>query len=1049
VGSSDRKPPQSSRDALGTTVLAPSEHVPGQGASRDSFSDTEPAPATWHEEPGAVPAAAQLGRFRVLRELGRGGMGLTYLAYDEELDRKVAVKLVHPDVPSNAAGQARLKREAQALARLAHPNIVHMYEVGSQQGQLFIAIEFIQGQTMAEWLEETPRSWREVVAMFRQAGEGLRAAHAAGLVHRDFKPSNVMIGDDGRVRVLDFGVAYLEQALSGEGQPAIDTATGLSGAVAGTAASAAAGTAASIMDSASAARRVDDFAGIDTAGATFDLTGTPPVFTGSRGRELALTTTGALIGTPAYMSPEQLACRGADARSDQFSFCVSLYEALFGDRPYIGATLADIRDSQERGAITEGPHASQVPGWLRAVVVRGLAGDPAARWPSMDALLAALARDPAHRRRSWLMAAALTAGAVGVAAMAWSWAASRSQLVVTVCSGARSELAGVWDDARKAEVATAMQATGISYAADTWTRTEGVLDRYADAWVTAYTDACEDTVVRREQPEEIRALRVQCLEERRQALRSFTDLLARADATAVEKATSAAGGLPRIESCADLAYLSARIKPPEDPAVAAEVARLREELTAAGELRRLGQFAPGLVKAREARDAAARLAYPPIQAEVLLRLGELQTDNGEYAEAETSLREAFFLARAADHHEVTYRAAIQLVFAVGTGLARHDDAHEWGRHAQAELLRGAPPEEQARLLSALGNVYYGEGKFAEATEHYRRSVALREQALGPEHPDVARVLNNLGIALRDQNQYREAAAQLERAVAILEKALGPEHPDVGGALGNLGIMFAEQGQYEQAAIHYRRALAILEKALGSEHLGLTYALGNLGIVLGVMGQYEEAAAYHRRALAIREQALGAEHPVVADSLDPLGSLLVKQGRLEEALPLHRRALRIREQGLGPEHPLVAETLTNLGITLHAHGKLDEAIAHHRRAVAILDKALGPDHEAVAAPLVELAAAHLERNRPAEALAAAERALALRSGTEGVAPVELAETQFVLARALVAAGKAGSKDRERAIELARQSRDTFQTLPRAAVAQALDAVDAWLRRYERP
>jgi serine/threonine protein kinase/tetratricopeptide (TPR) repeat protein len=1032
VGSSDRKQPESSRDALETTVPAPAERAPDQRTSSGAF-DTDPALASWHEEPG-VPAAAQLGRFRVLRELGRGGMGLTYLAYDEELDRKVAVKLVHPDVPSNAAGQARLKREAQALARLAHPNIVHVYEVGSQQGQLFIAMELIQGQTMAEWLEETPRSWREVVAMFRQAGEGLRAAHAAGLVHRDFKPSNVMVGDDGRVRVLDFGVAYLEQTLPGEGQPAIDTAAGLSGTATG------------------AARPVDGLAGIDTEGATLDVTGTPFVVTGSRGREPALTTTGALIGTPAYMSPEQIACRGADARSDQFSFCVSLYEALFGDRPYIGATLADIRDSQDRGAITEGPLASQVPGWLRAVVTRGLATDPAERWPSMDALLAALAHDPAHRRRSWLMAAALAAGAVGLAALAWSWAASRSQLVVTVCSGARSELAGVWDDARKAAIATAMQATGMSYAADTWTRTAAVLDRYAGAWVAAYTDACEDTVVRREQPEEIRAQRVQCLEERRQALRSFTDLLARADATAVEKAAGAAGGLPRVESCADLEYLSARIKPPEDPAVAGEVARLRDELTRAGELRRLGQVAPGLARAREARDAAARLAYPPIQAEALVLLGELQTDNDEYAEAEASLREAFFLARAADHHEASYRAAIQLVFAVGTGLARHDDGHEWGRHAQAELAQGAPPEEQARLLSALGNVYYGEGKFAEATENYRRSIALREQVLGPEHPDVARVLNNLGIALRDQNQYREAAVQLERAVAILEKALGPEHPAVGGALGNLGIMFAEQGQSEQAAVHYRRALAILEKAFGPEHLGLTNALGNLGLVLGSMGQYEESAAHHRRVLAIREKALGPEHPMVAYSVDALGSLLVKQGRPEEALPYHGRALLIREQALGREHPLVAESVTNLGIALHAQGKPEEAIAHHRRAVAILDKALGPEHEEVATPLVELAAAYLERKRPAEALAAAERAMALRSGTEGVAPAELAETQFVLARALIAAGKAGgkagSKDRQRAIELARQSRDTFRTLPPAAVTQALDAVDAWLRKYER-
>jgi tetratricopeptide (TPR) repeat protein len=1013
VSSSDRKPPRSSSsDALDPTLRA--DAGPAR-ASGDSAFDTEPSGDAWSSPPSTVQPAAQLGRFRVLRELGRGGMGLTYLAYDEELDRKVAVKLVRPEV-SDAEAHARLRREAQALARLTHPNIVHVYEVGNHQGQLFIAMELVPGQTMAAWLEEAPRSWREALAVFRQAGEGLRAAHAAGLVHRDFKPSNVMIGDDGRVRVLDFGLAYL-----GDGMAAAP-------------------------DAGAGAGRAGTIPGAHTGRAGMGDTAAPPAtagqgaITGSGGAPL--TATGAVMGTPAYMSPEQMAGTAADARSDQFSFCVSLYEALYGDRPHIGATLADLPEERERGPSRDLARASQVPGWLRAVVARGLALEPDRRWPSMDALLAALARDPAHRRRQWLMAGALGAGALGLVAAVWLGVTRDG--AAAVCSGARAELAGVWDAGREESLARAMQATGVSYAADTWRRTEGVLDRYADAWVAGYTDACEDTVIRREQPEEIRARRVLCLEGRRQALRSFTELLAQADATAVQKAVQAASGLPRVASCADIQYLSASVAPPEDAGVAARVAALRERLTRAGELLRLGRFADSLALAREVQQAAAQVDYAPIRAEALLRLGEIESEDGKFAEAEASLREAFFLARAADHDEVAYRAAIALVFALGTGLERHADAHEWGRHAHAELERGAPVEERARLLSALGNVLYGQGEYAQAAEHYRRSVALREQALGREHLDVGRVRNNLGNVLRDLGKYEEAAAELGRALAVLERTLGPGHPFVAGTLNNLGIVAIEQGRYEQAAAYYRRAMAIWEAAVGHDHPDVAHAVGNLGIALQSLGQHEEAVALFHRALAIREKTLGPEHPLIAYSVDSLGTVLRRQGRHEEAAAHYRRALAIREKALGREHPLVAESLVNVGLADEKLGRYDEALAGYGRALAILEKTLGAEHQTVAGPLVELARVQLARRRPAEALAAAERALALRSRAEGVAPEELAETRFVLARALVAA----AGDRGRAVALARQARDTYLAGPRAARQEELDAVDAWLRAQEQ-
>ena len=217
------------------------------------------------QEAAALPPGAQVGRFVVLAWLGEGSSGAVYSAYDPDLDRKIALKLLHREAGRAPSGEG-LKAEARALARVAHPNVVNVHEVGEVGEQVFLAMEFVDGITLRHWLR-TPRTEAEILSVFIEAGQGLSAVHAAGLVHRDFKPENVLIGRDGRTRVTDFGLA----------KPP---------------------------------RRSEGAAGADGGGVAT-----------------------ALAGTPAYMAPEQRAGRGADARSDQFSFCVSLYEAVAGARP--------------------------------------------------------------------------------------------------------------------------------------------------------------------------------------------------------------------------------------------------------------------------------------------------------------------------------------------------------------------------------------------------------------------------------------------------------------------------------------------------------------------------------------------------------------------------------------------------------------------------------------------------------------------------------------------------------------------------------------------
>jgi WD40 repeat protein/predicted Ser/Thr protein kinase len=290
-----------------------------------------------------------VSRYVIQRVVGTGGMGLVYEAYDPELDRKVAVKLLRKlDAAGADALRTRLLREAQSMARLTHPNVVAVYDVGAIDGQVFIVMELVQGSTLKRWLHEKKHSLSEVLKVFKQAGQGLAAAHAVDLVHRDFKPDNVLIASDGRVLVTDFGLARSSGA-----------------------------------DSAA-----PDGVVIEPA---------------------RLTRTGALIGTPAYMSPEQLDGVEVTARSDLFSFCVALYEALYQERPFAGENVGAVREAIVRGHLREPPRDTRVPSWLRGVLRRGLDGDPLRRQGSMVELLAELAHDPAALRRRAMTAIAVLA----------------------------------------------------------------------------------------------------------------------------------------------------------------------------------------------------------------------------------------------------------------------------------------------------------------------------------------------------------------------------------------------------------------------------------------------------------------------------------------------------------------------------------------------------------------------------------------------------------------------------------------------------------------
>ncbi|HEU4408189.1 MAG TPA: serine/threonine-protein kinase [Polyangiaceae bacterium] len=739
--------------------------------------------------PGLGPAA-RIGRYSVLRELGRGGMGVTYVAYDEELGRRVVIKLVRYDIIGEQA-QRRLRREARALARLQHPNVVAVHDVGRHESQTFIAMEFVAGDPLSAWLTDRPRSWREVLGVFRQVGEGLRAAHAAGIVHRDVKPDNVLVGDDGRVRVLDFGLAWFGGA--GERRAGPATAPRAGGAAEG-----------------------------------------------------QLTQAGQLMGTLAYMAPEQLAREPADARSDQFSLCVSLFTALYRREPFAGATVGERLAAMRRGAIAPAPEGSPVPAWLRAVVVRGLAFDPAARWPSLDALLAALSDRPARpRARAFAVAAAL---ALAGGALAARYAGARDR--GAACGGGRAEIEEAWGAAQREAVERAVLATGVSYAAETWQRTAALLDRYADDWVVARAEACAVGAARGE-PGGPFDRRVACLAQRRRSLRTLAGELARVDAASIAGAAVAAGNLPRIASCADPEPAGGRVAPPADPRAAAQLEALDAELDRAEQLFELGKYEEGQGAARAAAEAVGALGYPALEGRARVQLGRLQLALGAHEAGEASLKEGHMLARIAGDHEATLQAATQLVHLFGQLTARPEGADDWERHVRAELPWVSSEAQQASALNTLGALALVQGRHDQALALCGRALALWQRALGPDHPEGAKALTNLGLVFYARGEYRQAAEQHRRVAEARERALGGEHPGVAFALANLGGALYRQGEYAEAARQFGRALAIAERAWGAEH---PYAadppLTGLSLSYVGAGRAAEAVALAERGLAI-------------------------------------------------------------------------------------------------------------------------------------------------------------------------------------------------------
>lgn len=967
------------------------------------------------------------GPYEVQGLLGRGGMGTVFEAFDPRLDRKVAIKVLHPDV---ARGHTeRLVREAKALAKLSHPNVVHVYDVGTAGDQTFVSMELVRGMTLEAWQRER-RPWRACVEVYLQAGRGLAAAHERGLVHRDFKPGNCILDEDGRARVLDFGLVR------------------------------------------SAGVDADVDTDVDTD-VTSDVRSGPWTLPTAQ-----LTSTGAVVGTLAYMAPEQIDGGSVDARADQFSFCAALFEALYGERPVPGASAGELLLALRDGTLREPAASGSVPRRVRLAVMRGLRHEPDARWPGMDPLLEELQR---ALRPTWMRGAtfvALAGSFVGVGAAAWSASAPPP------CRGAREQLAAVWDEDVRGSARSAVLGTELAYAAATWDRVEPMLDQYADDWVAAHTRACEATAVHHDQSEDVLALRMTCLGAARRELGQTTAALASANEAVVRSAVQRIASLPSSSRCDDVSVLRAQLPPPEDPETAQAVEALRVRLAGVHSLRWATELDEALAEADAAVSEAEASTYNAILAEALETRAAVHRNMGKLDEAASDLRESYLLAVEHDHRTVQASAASSLCSVVGVRQAKLDEGRTWCDTATA-LASRPDMSERARIealhndgqlsqtagdlqtaadtleqvvtqmegiepdslrlsatLSNLGNILSDLDRHDDALAHLRRALEIRERRLGPEHPrtadtmaaisralfslgrfdealefseqaleineralgpdhlGVARSLFSLGLTLKDLGRQRDALDAFERAHRVYVANHGEEHPTVATALLNIAGVQDTLGDSDQGYTNGLRAREIFVATLGPEHRNVGATDVNLGAIQQREGHPEQALAHYERALPVLEKAYGREHRQVAVVLNNMAGLIDDEGDHERALALYRQAIDIWTKTVGPDNPNRAAGLVNMAVVLGDLGRDDERRPLLEEALRIREMTLGPEHPHVASPLLELADVCLVEGDAPQAAALAERAMAILETAEAAAnPGDLTMGRALLGRAL--------------------------------------------------
>lgn len=786
---------------------------------------------------GALAPGTRVGRYEIIELVGSGGEGRVYRARDPQLERFVALKLLHADtVDGNVPLETPtlLLREARTLAQLSHPNVVAAYDVGVHDGALFVAMEFIGRVSMRDWLAE-PRTLAEIVRVLVAAGRGLAAAHAAHVCHRDFKPANVMIASDGRVRVVDFGLARMAH-----GQP-------------------------HPRESAVTPRLAD--------AATEEKL--PPS---------ALVTKSALMGTPGFMAPEQLRGQPADERSDQFSYAVTAFLALTGALPPASASEPH---PGEPPAPRSAPWPPQVPHRVRRVVARGLMPDPARRYPSLAAMVSALEAAAAPRRpRIWALA--IGAGAVSVSLGAT--ALVTGQPGRPQCNFDASAFEGVWDDARRSAVERAFQATGRSSHADAFVRVAQRLDAFRDEWPRLRREACEASQPS-EPAERVSTLRTACLDAALAGAKTLVDALRRVSADDIDRVAGASP--PALRAC-NLPSALEGTGEPLPPERQAEVAEVERQIAGVSALIFGGVRSEALEQARLALERARATGHAPTIARATVYMGRASIAAGgskeERSAGEARVQEGMRLAAYSGDELLLARTASYLFYNLAYVQVRVEEAEAMLPMVQAIVARvGNPVEPRIEVLMGTGRIEIERRRFSEAIAAFEEARRLAPSAEGETANYGFHAGRDLSQIRMELGQFAAAVPAAQETVDGIRRVYGPSHPRMLFGLADLAVAQARAGQRDAAVQSIAEARQIAT-TLPADEPRLKNVARAEGLVWEHLGECERALGPLQEALRLFTTAQGATHPLTTGVLAHQATCLAALGRTAEAIAAREQTL---------------------------------------------------------------------------------------------------------------------------------------------------------------
>jgi tetratricopeptide (TPR) repeat protein len=825
----------------------------GPGAT----SDDGPCPV-----PRGLAPGARVDRYEIEGIISSGSVDVVYRARDPELHRDIAIKILHAisaNSPlSPAEAQARLLREARVLARLSHPNVVAVYDVGTVEDGVFFAMELIEGVSLHDWLLRA-HGRGEILQVLISAGRGLVAAHAKGVLHRDFKPDNVMISADGRVRVVNFGLARAD---------AFSAAEALEGGKAGPIAS--------------------DRALASASG--------PIVRPGA-------------TGTPGYISPEQLRGEEVDHRSDQFSFAVTAFIALTGLEPFPKAAARDAAPA--RG--TRAPWPRSVPRKLRRIIDRGLASRAEDRHSSLARMVEALERVATPPRRRAIVMALAGALVVGTATLV---VVARNEANTALCNVGDSAFVGVWDAARRSAVEQAFRATARNNAGEAFELVSRRLDTFERQWLELRRESCEATHLRGEQPERVMALRARCLDRALQGTKALVDTFTRVDATTFD---AAAGASPAsLGDCSDkLAFLGTADALPADSGVRARIEDVEIGLAVNSALVSAGRASEAVEAAKHFLNLARATEYPPTIAAATAQLGVATYRAGltkeQRSAGEALLKESIVLAATARDDALLARTSSFVFFIVSYTQMRTAEAEAMLPAVEALVSRGGNrPEQRMQLMLGEATILDQRGKLPETVETLKKAIVFSESFVDDELQRYgALAASALGDVYTALGQSEDAVAAQRSALEGLRRTYGDGHPRLVAGLINFALVQAKAGQREPAfaTLEELRRLAATLPANEPSLKNIPFAEGR---VWRAVGDCARAVPFFRRALAEYSIVNGPTHPVTTKVLGHLGLCLAETGHVPEAIQHLEQALANRRSS---NDAAIADAALNLAEVL--------------------------------------------------------------------------------------------------------------------------------------